>query len=106
MIRRPPRSTLFPYTTLFRSLGVREEITRPYLAPPEIPAERLMTLRRAFDATLSDPAYLADMQRQRLEVEGPSSGEDLAVVVGKIAKTPPAVVQRLVTPFNNHKDTR
>src|SRR5690349_22162070 len=24
MIRRPPRSTLFPYTTLFRSLGVVE----------------------------------------------------------------------------------
>src|SRR2546426_6337404 len=23
MIRRPPRSTLFPYTTLFRSVGVR-----------------------------------------------------------------------------------
>src|SRR3712207_7315202 len=26
MIRRPPRSTLFPYTTLFRSLDVRSEI--------------------------------------------------------------------------------
>src|SRR3712207_1380564 len=26
MIRRPPRSTLFPYTTLFRSLGVRPEL--------------------------------------------------------------------------------
>src|SRR2546429_5780370 len=25
MIRRPPRSTLFPYTTLFRSLGFRAE---------------------------------------------------------------------------------
>src|SRR2546422_2561770 len=25
MIRRPPRSTLFPYTTLFRSLGARQE---------------------------------------------------------------------------------
>src|SRR3712207_8817191 len=25
MIRRPPRSTLFPYTTLFRSLGVEVE---------------------------------------------------------------------------------
>src|SRR5438034_11834827 len=25
MIRRPPRSTLFPYTTLFRSLDVRAE---------------------------------------------------------------------------------
>src|SRR5256885_6964647 len=29
MIRRPPRSTLFPYTTLFRSVGVvREESAR------------------------------------------------------------------------------
>src|SRR3989454_5391061 len=26
MIRRPPRSTLFPYTTLFRSGGIREEV--------------------------------------------------------------------------------
>src|SRR5258708_34017949 len=26
MIRRPPRSTLFPYTTLFRSLGLYREI--------------------------------------------------------------------------------
>src|SRR2546425_6736654 len=28
MIRRPPRSTLFPYTTLFRSIGERAQITR------------------------------------------------------------------------------
>src|SRR3712207_7955280 len=27
MIRRPPRSTLFPYTTLFRSLGSEELMT-------------------------------------------------------------------------------
>src|SRR3712207_8704193 len=33
MIRRPPRSTLFPYTTLFRSVGVRDE--RPPVAPLE-----------------------------------------------------------------------
>src|SRR3712207_7535149 len=26
MIRRPPRSTLFPYTTLFRSLGARARL--------------------------------------------------------------------------------
>src|SRR3712207_8366935 len=31
MIRRPPRSTLFPYTTLFRSCGLRE---RALWAPP------------------------------------------------------------------------
>src|SRR5436189_754261 len=37
MIRRPPRSTLFPYTTLFRSLGVvaREERVRQLAVPRE-----------------------------------------------------------------------
>src|SRR3712207_8810020 len=29
MIRRPPRSTLFPYTTLFRSLGLVNHVTTP-----------------------------------------------------------------------------
>src|SRR2546430_17704221 len=29
MIRRPPRSTLFPYTTLFRSLGISREPQHP-----------------------------------------------------------------------------
>src|SRR5258708_21783590 len=37
MIRRPPRSTLFPYTTLFRSLeeAVRKEESRQSVAPPK-----------------------------------------------------------------------
>src|SRR5256885_5904400 len=29
MIRRPPRSTLFPYTTLFRSVEIRERLAFP-----------------------------------------------------------------------------
>src|SRR5438105_2355662 len=39
MIRRPPRSTLFPYTTLFRSSG--EPVAAPYplpACPPQRPA--------------------------------------------------------------------
>src|SRR3989475_12666643 len=31
MIRRPPRSTLFPYTTLFRSLAAEVEVVPPTL---------------------------------------------------------------------------
>src|SRR3712207_9571854 len=34
MIRRPPRSTLFPYTTLFRSRGVQGDLDRHGDAPP------------------------------------------------------------------------
>src|SRR5258708_32917510 len=34
MIRRPPRSTLFPYTTLFRSHGIRPKVRAARPAPP------------------------------------------------------------------------
>src|SRR2546426_8837184 len=34
MIRRPPRSTLFPYTTLFRSIRRQTSDVREYIPPP------------------------------------------------------------------------
>src|SRR3712207_6911805 len=39
MIRRPPRSTLFPYTTLFRSVDARRAHRRP--AQLQLHAQRL-----------------------------------------------------------------
>src|SRR2546427_6814982 len=41
MIRRPPRSTLFPYTTLFRSRARRRRCARPARAPPPDPPRAL-----------------------------------------------------------------
>src|SRR5256885_11971101 len=35
MIRRPPRSTLFPYTTLFRSIGIPAYINEQFNTPPQ-----------------------------------------------------------------------
>src|SRR3712207_8347830 len=42
MIRRPPRSTLFPYTTLFRSVGVGQLLTG---RPPPSALQLQVTLR-------------------------------------------------------------
>src|SRR2546430_12993580 len=39
MIRRPPRSTLFPYTTLFRSLHVRVGSSNPEFVASEVRRE-------------------------------------------------------------------
>src|SRR2546426_6580490 len=36
MIRRPPRSTLFPYTTLFRSLGIPYPVGSPEVSPDHV----------------------------------------------------------------------
>src|SRR2546430_16310914 len=50
MIRRPPRSTLFPYTTLFRSaLGLRPLESEQLVLPPiPRPAEAIRALRGSF----------------------------------------------------------
>src|SRR5260221_3765347 len=61
MIRRPPRSTLFPYTTLFRSQPLREETTydlavsglTDIAAQPVFPAHvAFTTVARPQDASL------------------------------------------------------
>src|SRR2546430_10454678 len=50
MIRRPPRSTLFPYTTLFRSLG--EAKARAVCRDPHVAQQRALE-RRAHDPALA-----------------------------------------------------
>ena len=87
-------------------IDVRYEIAKPYLAPPGLPPARLALLRRAFDATLQDPAHVADMRRLQLEFEDPMGGEALAALAERIARTPPEVVQRMVTLFANYKDAK
>jgi hypothetical protein len=39
-------------------LLARQEMGKPFLAPPGLPPERVAELRRAFMATMRDPAYL------------------------------------------------
>src|SRR5260221_5242604 len=47
MIRRPPRSTLFPYTTLFRS--IRDEFSRYLLELRQVPNARSQTVQQSFE---------------------------------------------------------
>src|SRR5438034_2685121 len=49
MIRRPPRSTLFPYTTLFRSRPARRDAGAPACAPPETTAHGVRGTGRRCD---------------------------------------------------------
>ena len=54
----------------------RQEYSRPYYAPPQVPAGRLTMLRRAFDATMRDPAFVAEIEKQQLDLN-PQTGEEL-----------------------------
>ena len=52
------------------------EVGTAIFAPPGLPPERVATLRKAFDETMSDPAYRADLDKVRLGF-APMSGDDL-----------------------------
>src|SRR3989441_8185030 len=56
MIRRPPRSTLFPYTTLFRSAAARPALLR-------------VALPWALTRSVHDPSLPACEERRRILVE-------------------------------------
>ena len=72
----------------------RLEYGRPFFLPPNVPADRVQTLRRAFDATMKDPAYLAEADKLKIEVD-PLSGEQVAALVEQVARTPPELVDRV-----------
>ena len=73
----------------------RQEFSKPFFAPPDVPADRLNALRRAFDATMKDPRFLADVAKAHLVVDEPLTGEELAALVAKVSATPQDVVKRV-----------
>ena len=66
---------------------------RPIMTTPAVPAERVATLRRAFDAVMKDAALLKEAETMGLDV-APLTGERIATLVEGIAATPPEIVQR------------
>ncbi len=70
-----------------RLMLARLEYGRPFFLPPNVPAARVEALRRAFDATMKDPAYLAEADRLKIEVE-PLTGEQVAALVEQVSRTP------------------
>jgi tripartite-type tricarboxylate transporter receptor subunit TctC len=72
----------------------RLEFGRPFFLPPNVPAERVTAIRRAFDATMKDPEFLAEAEKLKIEVD-PLTGEQVAALIVDIYKTPAATVERV-----------
>ena len=70
------------------------ESGRPWLTPPNVPADRVAALRRAFDATMKDEVFLADAQKRNFVVS-PTTGEHVEAVLRKAAAFPPHLLARM-----------
>ena len=62
--------------------------------PPEVPAERVAALRRAFDATMQDGAFIAEAAKLQFDVD-PLTGEQVQALVAQLTATPRHVVARV-----------
>jgi tripartite-type tricarboxylate transporter receptor subunit TctC len=72
---------------------VRQSMSYPFSTSPDVPADRLAALRRAFDATLADPEFLADAKQQKLDID-PVSGDEIQALVRRVYASPPEVIAR------------
>jgi tripartite-type tricarboxylate transporter receptor subunit TctC len=79
-----------------RLVIARLEYGRPFFMPPQVPPERVAAVRRAFAAAVKDPAYLAEAEKLKIDVD-PLSGEEVANLVEQVSRTPADTVTRVRT---------
>lgn len=70
-----------------------QTFARPFAAPPDLPADRAKTLQQAFNATVKDPKFVAEAEKQKLEIEL-VSGEETLDILKRLYATSPALLAR------------
>jgi tripartite-type tricarboxylate transporter receptor subunit TctC len=67
---------------------------RPFVLPPGTPKERVQVLRKAFQDTLKDAAFLAEAEKAKLAID-PVTGEELEKLVAEIFTLDAPLVAKL-----------
>lgn len=83
-----------PVRRLAKAVLASDELGRPIVFPPGVPADRVKIIRDAFNKAISDPALVAEAQRRRLDID-PAKGEELDVLAKEVMTTPPDIVERV-----------
>ena len=78
---------------MFKLVFARQVMGRPFLTPPGLPPERLAALRKAFIDTMSDPEFLAEAERMKLEIT-PVPGAKVQALVEEIYRQSPAIARK------------
>jgi tripartite-type tricarboxylate transporter receptor subunit TctC len=67
---------------------------RPMLGTPGIPADRVKLLREAFNKTMQDKEFLAELDKRKFDLD-PTSGEELDKIVREAMSQPPDIIARM-----------
>jgi tripartite-type tricarboxylate transporter receptor subunit TctC len=77
-------------------LSLPPALGRPFFTTPDVPAERAAALRRAFEATMKDEAFLKEARQLNLEMN-PFGGERAAAIVNDTINVPADLVAKAKT---------
>ena len=75
-------------------LYIGQGIGRPFIAPPGLAPATLKTLRDAFDATMKDPAFIAEAAKRKYAID-PENGVTLQALIDKAYATPKPIIDRI-----------
>jgi tripartite-type tricarboxylate transporter receptor subunit TctC len=76
---------------ILQVLNGGDELGRMFIMSKMAPADRIATMRKAFDDTMKDPDFLAEMAKLELPVH-PLSGAEADAIAAEMANTPPDIV--------------
>ncbi len=79
---------------ILRAVMNATEIGTAFFTTPGAPPDRVQALRRAFDATMKDPEFLAEAERTKLTV-GPLPGEELQKLVAEVSSLSPEMIEKV-----------
>ena len=79
---------------ILRAVMAATEIGTSFFTSPGVPADRVQALRRAFDATMKDPEFLAETKKTRLDIN-PITGEDLQKQVVEVSSLSPEMLEKV-----------
>ena len=85
---RPEDKSLLQFMARSATVG------RPLATTPGVPADRVAALRRAFDATVRDPEFIAAAAKEKLDVR-PQSGDKIAEIIFGLLDTAADVRERM-----------
>jgi tripartite-type tricarboxylate transporter receptor subunit TctC len=78
---------------ILQLMTIPSVLGRLYVAPPEVPADRVTILRAAFDSSVKDPAFIAENDKLGLDLF-PLSGAEVTAMVQSLVDTPPAIIEK------------
>ena len=70
-----------------------QDMARPFLAPPGVPKDRVIALRKAFEATLADKEFLVEAQRLNMPIKL-TSADEIEKLISEVYATPQPVIDR------------